>query len=221
MKKALLLIAVLFLTALISHAQTDKGSQSLGLNLGFNYNKSGGIYVNPYDNSITPAGGKNTSFNIGPSYSYFIADKLDLGASLSYGQSRVTNANVQTYPEKQSSYGFNSSIYLRKYLMFGDKLGMRFGPYFGFEKGDNKSTYLGSNALYNEDSKQTEYSIRARLEFVYYPSKKLGFSAYLASVDYSHTKFDNGNFGHTSDDNVDFSLVNNALSFSVFYAFGR
>lgn len=76
MKKTLLLIAVLFLTSLISYAQTEKGSQTFGLNLGFNYNKTSGAYINPYDNSSSDAGVKTTAFNIGPSYSYFVSDKL-------------------------------------------------------------------------------------------------------------------------------------------------
>ena len=75
-KKTLLLIAILFLTSLISYAQTEKGSQTFGLNLGFNYNKTSGAYINPYDNSSSDAGVKTTAFNIGPSYSYFVSDKL-------------------------------------------------------------------------------------------------------------------------------------------------
>ncbi|MBV8388293.1 MAG: outer membrane beta-barrel protein [Mucilaginibacter sp.] len=220
MKKCIFLIAAFVLATVASNAQTEKGSQTLGASLGFDYNKTGGVYISPYDNSITPAGGKTTSFNIGPSYSYFIADKLDLGVSLSYGQSNTTYTNTPIYPEKQSSYAFISSIYLRKYYMFGDKLGLRTGPYFGYEKGDSKSTYLGSNALNSEDSKYDEYSAGARLEFVYYPSKKLGFAAYVASIDWYYVKFDNGNFGNTSTDNVDLSLVNKGLTLSVFYSFG-
>jgi hypothetical protein len=220
MKKTIFLIAAFLLAAVISRAQTEKGNQTLGLNAGFTYNKSDGVYINPYDNSFTPAGGKNTTFNIGPSYSYFVADKLDLGASLSYGQNNSTNVNTQINAAKQSSYAFISSVYLRRYFMFSDKLGFRAGPYLAYQKGDNKSTYLGTNAPYNENSKQTGYGAGARLEFVYYPSKKLGFAAYIARVDYNHNKFDNGSFGHTSNDNVDVSLINNGLSLSVFYAFG-
>jgi hypothetical protein len=219
MTKTILLIAAFVLAALISHAQTEKGSQTLGLNLGFTYNKSNGLYNNPNDNSSAPAGGKSTNFNVGPSYSYFVADKLDLGASISYGQNNITYANTQADPAKQSSYAFISSVYLRKYFMFGDKLGLRAGPYLGYEKGGNKSTW-GTNAIYDEDNKQTEYSAGARLEFVYYPSKNLGFAAYVASVDYTHTKLDNGNFGNSSNDNIDLSLINNGLSLSVFYTFG-
>jgi hypothetical protein len=219
MKKILFLIAAFLLAAVVSQAQTEKGTQTLGLNLGFGYNKTSGVNINPYDNSSTDAGSKNTSFNIGPAYSYFIADKLDLGASLSYGQSNFTYANTQNNPQKLTSYAFISSVYLRKYIMFGGQFGLRAGPYLGFEKGDNKIGYVGTNAIYSEDSKLTEYSAGARLELVYYPSKKLGFAASIASMNYDHTKFDNGAAGHTSSDNLSAAFINNSLAISVFYVF--
>jgi hypothetical protein len=221
MKKTLVLIAALLLASMISQAQTEKGNQTLGLNLGFNYSKTSGVNISPYDNSSTDAGSKNTSFNIGPAYSYFIADKLDLGASLSYGQSSYTYPQIANNIQKQNSYAFFGSVYLRKYIMFGDKLGVRAGPYLNYEKGDNKIDYSGTSALYNEDSKLTEYDAGARLELVYYPSKKVGFATSIASVNYDHTKFDNGNLGHTSTNNVSAAFINNNLAFSVFYVFGN
>jgi len=217
MKKSIFLIAAFLLAAVVSHAQTEKGNQTLGLNLGFGYQKTSGVSINPYDNSSTDAGTKSTSFNIGPAYSYFIADKLDLGAALSYGQSSYTYPQITNDIQKQTSYAFSSSVYLRKYIMFGNKLGLRAGPYLSYEKGDNKTDYLGTSALYNQDSKLTEYGAGARLELVYYPSKKLGFAASIANVSYDHAKFDNGNQGHTSSDNLGASFINNGLAFSVFY----
>ncbi len=218
MKKSIFLIAVFLLAAVVSQAQTEKGTQTLGLNLGFGYSKTSGVNINPYDNSSTDAGSKNTSFNIGPAYSYFIANKLDLGASLSYGQSSYTYPQITNNIEKQTSYAFSGSLYLRKYIMFGDKLGLRAGPYLTYEKGDNKTDYSGTSALYNQDSKLTEYGAGARLELVYYPSKKLGFAASIANVSYDHNKFDYGNQGHTSNDNINASFISdNGLSLSVFY----
>lgn len=49
MRKAFFAMVVLFLMSQASHAQTEKGSQSLRLNLEFNYNNTSGIYVDPYD----------------------------------------------------------------------------------------------------------------------------------------------------------------------------
>ena len=217
MKKSIFLIAVFLLAAVVSQAQTEKGTQTLGLNIGFGYSKTSGVNINPYDNSSMDAGNKATSFNIGPAYSYFIADKLDLGAALSYGQSNSTYPQIENNINKQSSYAFISSVYLRKYMMFGDKLGLRAGPYLSYEKGDNKTDYSGSAAIYSEDSKLTEYGGGVRLEVVYYPSKKLGFAAFIGNVSYNHTKSDNGDLGHTSNDNVNASFINSNLAFSVFY----
>jgi Outer membrane protein beta-barrel domain len=217
MKKTIVLISAFLLAAVVSHAQTEKGTQTLGLNLEFGYQKTSGVNINPYDNSSTDASSKNTSFNIGPAYSYFIADKLDLGASLSYGQSNYTYPQITNNIEKQTSYAFSGSLYLRKYIMFGGKLGLRAGPYLTYEKGDNKTDYSGTAALYNQDSKLTEYGAGARLELVYYPSKKLGFAASIANVSYDHNKFDNGNQGHSSNDNINASFISNNLGFSVFY----
>jgi hypothetical protein len=217
MKKSIFFIAVFLLAAVVSQAQTEKGTQTLGLNLGFSYQKTSGVSINPYDNSSTDAGNKTTSFNIGPAYSYFIADKLDLGAALSYGQSNSTYPQIENNINKQSSYALSGSVYLRKYMMFGDKLGLRAGPYLSYEKGDNKTDYSGSAAIYSEDSKLTEYGAGARLELIYYPSKKLGFAASIANVSYDHNKFDYGNQGHTSNDNINASFISNNLGFSVFY----
>ena len=217
MRKAFILFAAFLLASAVSYAQTEKGNQTLGLNLGFNYNKTTGVSINTFDNSSVDAGSKTTSFNIGPSYSYFIADKLDLGAAVSYGQSNSTYPDIPNNLSKTSSYAFISSVYLRKYMMFMDKLGLRAGPYLGYERGDNKYSYSGTDIFNNENSKQDEYDAGAKLDLVYYPSKKLGFAASIASVNYSHVKFDNGNSGHTSSDNVGVGFINNNLAFSVFY----
>ncbi len=45
MKKTLVLIAALLLASVVSHAQTEKGNQTLGLNLGFSYSKTSGVNI--------------------------------------------------------------------------------------------------------------------------------------------------------------------------------
>lgn len=220
MRKALFLIAVLLLTALVSHAQTEKGSQTLGADLGFTYLKNTGATINPYDNSIYNSSNKTTRFNIGPSYSYFIGDKLDLGASLSYSQ------NTYSYPpgnnlEKQSERDFGGAVYLRKYFMFQEKIGLRAGPRVGYYHDINKITYEPSNAIYNQDSKTDNFVGGLNLDLVYYPSKHLGFTASLANLYYTHFKSDFGTQGNAKGDNFNASFINDGLSLSVFYAFGK
>jgi hypothetical protein len=216
MKKSIFLIAAFLLAAVVSQAQTEKGTQTLGLNLSFGYNKTNAISINPYENLSSDQSTKSTNFSIGPVYSYFIADKLDIGTSLSY------NTNTYSYPlqtngslYKQSSYSYGGIIYLRKYFMYNDKLGLRAGPYAGYTRGDSKSTNIDPN--YNSDSKTDNYNAGAKLDLVYYPSKKIGFSATLANLNYSHYKTNGGPQGHSSADNVSMAFINNGLGISVFY----
>src|SRR3569833_364677 len=134
MKKTLFLIAGLLLAFSFSYAQTEKGILTLGLNLGLAYQKDNNSVINSFDNSTTSQNSKMTSFNIGPAYSYFIADKLDLGGVLSFGTSTENFSPVGNNLSKLSANNFGGTVYLRKYFMFQDKIGLRAGPYLGYNR---------------------------------------------------------------------------------------
>jgi len=220
MKKTIFLIAAFVLAAVIAHAQTEKGSQTLGLNLGFMYNKNTGINISPYDYTVTDASNKYTTFNLGPVYSYFIANKLELGASFSYAQTSYDYPDLPNNISKTTSHTYDGRIYLRKYFMFTDKIGMRTGPFIEGVSMSNKYTYAGSASIYDYENRVYQYRAGADLGLVFYPAKKLGFAAYLASLSYTHQRVQNGAQGYTNGDAVNFNLVNSGLQLSVFYAFG-
>lgn len=218
--KKFLIPAIVFLFAFqISNAQTGKGNQTIGLDAGFSFNKSSNFAINPFDNSSSSDKNKTTSFNIGPDYSYFIADKLDIGASFNYNFSSITSTNA-SYPSKQTQNAYGGTIYLRKYIMYRDKIGIRVGPFAGYTRSDQKITDTGSNAIYNGDSKSDNFNVGASVALVYYPSKNLGVSATIAGLDYFHGKTDNGAQGNASEDALSFNFMNSGLAFSVFYSFG-
>jgi hypothetical protein len=221
MKKLMLLIAAAVFIYQTSQAQTEKGTQTLGANLGFSYTKTNQNIINPYDQSSTIDNSKSTSFTFGPTYSYFIANKLDLGASLEY-QSNITNSNPNTYDEltKQVNRYYGASIFLRKYFMYTDKLGLRAGPYINYEKVTTKYNYTAANAESNLNANQDIIDGGLGLDLVYYPSKHLGVSATIANLSYEHTKINNGDQGNGSSNDVNFDFINNNLTFSIFYAFG-
>lgn len=214
MKKFLVLIPAFLLAFQISKAQTEKGSQTLGIDVQFMHQKSSQNVIqpgaNPYDSDF-----KITNFSIGPTYSYFIADKLDIGAVLSYSYNKQNDQNT-SYSNTQLSHQYGAEIFLRKYFMFGDKLGLRTGPYLGYFRYDFKFT--GSGTANN--NKTDNYVAGANMALVYYPVKKLGLSATLANLSYNHSKQkdDTGQIG--SGDNVNFNLINDGLLLSVFYVFG-
>jgi hypothetical protein len=217
MKRSFILVAVLLIACSASYAQTQKGDQTLGLNFAFAYNNSSGVVVN--GNNTLQQGGKTTQFSIGPSYSYFIADKLDLGTTFSF------LTNTSTYPpgyniSKYSTNNIGGIVYLRKYCMFNDKLGLRTGPYVGYNYNKTTETFTGTPAVI-QDTKTDYYNAGMRLELVYYPSKRLGLSTYLASLDYNHFTSSTGTSGHNSGDNFYFNVIGSGLSISVFYAFGK
>lgn len=219
MKKILFLIPAFLLAFQISKAQTEKGSQTLGLDLGFSHSSS--------DNSYTAQGGtvvsssKLTSFLIGPGYSYFIADKLDIGARLLYTTGNQSNGGNMATRQHSTEYGAN--LFLRKYFMYGDKIGIRTGPYIGYYRSNHKYTFDDPTyASSNDNFKTDSYNGGVNLGLVYYPSKKVGVSATLANLNYSHYKtIDPNNQQSSTGDSVDLRLISNDLSISVFYTFGK
>jgi hypothetical protein len=227
MKKILITVVVFLSAYQLSNAQTEKGTQTFGLNLGFGYNNSNDYTINIADNNaVTTLNTKTTDFAIGPNYSYFIQNNLELGASLSYSTSNATNttgdlsSTNDSYPTKQSSDNISASVFIRKYFMYKNIIGFRTGGYVGYSGGTNKDTYTPTDAGANYNNTTMYYSAGANLDLVYFPSKKLGIAATLANLEYYHYTANNNSQGHDNGDNITFSLVNNGLTLSVFYVFG-
>jgi hypothetical protein len=226
MKKILILTSVFLFAFLASKAQTEKGTQTLGLNMGFSYENSNDFTIYPASTTTSTLNTKTGQYNIGPTYSYFIADKLEIGGELSYSASKLTyvSENYVTtndnYPTKEIGNTFSGELFIRKYFMYKNTIGLRTEGYLGYSHGNETNTYTPTYAAYNYDSKTTYYSGGANLDLVYYPSKKIGVSATIANLEYYHYNANNTTQGHDNGDNVTFSFINNALSFSVFYVFG-
>ena len=227
MKKVSILITVFLFAFLNSKAQTEKGAQTLGLNIGFSYDNSNNFTIYPTANSTSTLNTKTGSYNIGPTYSYFIADKLEIGGALSYSASKLTYVaesyatTNDNYPTKEITNNFSGEVFIRKYFMYKNMIGFRTGGYLGYSNGNQTNTYTPTYAAYNYNSKTTYYSGGANLDLVYYPSKKIGVAATIANLEYYHYNANNTTQGHDNGDNVTFSFINNALSFSVFYVFGN
>ncbi|SEP44220.1 autotransporter outer membrane beta-barrel domain-containing protein [Mucilaginibacter sp. OK283] len=220
MKKILLLVPAFLLAFQISKAQTEKGSQTLGVNLIFNTQKSSNVSVNPSTGTSSNTKNKYNNFGIGPNYSYFIADKLDIGANLSYDHLSVDNGEFSS-PSTHHQYDYGAQIFIRKYFMYGDKLGLRAGPYLGYSRYNVKYTYDYPGAAVNSNSSKTDsYNAGINLGLVYYPTKKIGVSATLANIYYAHSKSDDGAQSHGSTDSFNGSFISNGLGLSLFYVFG-
>ena len=97
MYKKLLLLTFAVVTIQAAKAQTEKGSQNLGATFQVSTSTSNSRSFNQVTNSYGDnSKGKATTYGISPNYSYFIADKLDLGASLGYSTyKRITPMQIR------------------------------------------------------------------------------------------------------------------------------
>jgi len=220
MRKLMILTAAFLFAVQISKAQTEKGDQTLGINLGFTAQQVTNTNTNPVVYPVSNTTYQYRNFSAGPNYSYFIGDKLDLGAALSYGTSSATNTDGVDVT-KQNMKNYSAAIFIRKYFMYHDKIGFRMGPQFGYTGGSNKLTYSQQPAADNQNSTSNGYSAAFRLDFVYYPAKNIGLSATIANLEYDHTKDNNHNMGTGKTDNLNLDFINNGLNLSVFYVFGN
>jgi len=224
MKKSLFLITAFLFAFQLSNAQTEKGTQNLGINLGASYSTSQDFVINISDNSTYTLNSKISSFDIGPNYSYFIADKLDIGINLSYNNSIYKNSTDDPnagYVARTSFYNYGGNIFIRKYYMYKNKIGLRTGAFIGYMKGNSTATNSSSLSSYDSRNTSNDYFGGLKLDIVYYPVKRIGVSAALANLSYDHSKIDNGAQGHQHGDGLNFYFINNGLSLSVFYVIGK
>jgi hypothetical protein len=217
MYKKIFLVFVSIVAIQTVKAQTEKGSQMLGVSFGFSTSSSDSKSLNTNDNTYgVNSHGKQTTYNFATNYSYFIADKLDIGASIGYGQSKQEYTNSSNWP-LQKSHGFNSSIYLRKYFLYDNKIGIRTGPYLMYA--NSKQTYLNSDftpGYYSSDN--DIYNGGIGLDFVYFPIKRLGLAAGMGNISYTHQITDGYSKGTSNSFGLNFA---NSLNLSVNYVFGK
>jgi hypothetical protein len=228
MKKIAILIPFFLLTILAVNAQTQQGTQNLGLSLGF-YSSSGSYsYQYGTPTVYQPVTVKTTGFSTLPNYSYFIANNLDLGVSVGFGtETDKSNDLTNNIVSTQHTKNYSGSLYLRKYYLYNNKVGIRTGPYLFYQYSNSDASYSnidqGSNT-YN--GKYFQGGINA--DFVYYPTSKIGLAVNLGSLYYSHITTNSrqqntsANVGQNASSNsVNLQLLNNNLTLSAFYAFGK
>lgn len=219
MKKFFCICAVLLGTYQISRAQVQKGSQNLALSVGYQHastnGSSGGFNSSSQNN-------KSNSLNIGPSYGFFVGDGLELGANLDYNHSFLENTTITPgaglYTNQSKSDSYSGNIFLRKYVLYDNKIGFRVGPYAGYGFGKSTLTDItGSTATNTTNIKQI--AAGATFDLVYYPTSKVGLAASIANFTYNHVKSTGAQVGST--DLVGFNFVNTGLILSVFLNLGK
>jgi len=224
MNKFLIFFAALLCAFQFSNAQTEKGNQTLGLNVSLQYNQSSD---NSFDNTNFAGNANNyksTNFALGPVYSYFVADKLDLGGSFTLNSyTSHTNFPNVAGANKNHNNSYDALIYLRKYFLYANKIGIRTGPEIGYIWANQGYDYSAQNGGVYSSSGHA-YQVGARLEAVYYPSKRLGVSALIANLNFQHgnnKSINATNVDRSTSNSINFDFINNGLGLSLFYVFGK
>jgi hypothetical protein len=224
MNKKIILMMLALSSTLVLKAQTEKGNQLLGGYVGFS--TSSGNDVSGNSASITTTDTKFTRYNVGPNYSYFIAKNLDLGLALSYDHQKSTSTDAINNQYFESKYqSATGMVYLRKYILYENKIGIRTGPYASYSYGwqnTNNSTLI-SNGSGTTLQKDWSYGAGVGLDIVYFPVKKLGLSSAIGGLSYGHGKDRSnsyGNISNTDSNTFGFSLAS-TVNFSIFYVFGK
>jgi len=219
MKKLSFLIAPILILVFNANAQTQKGDQNLGL--GFNFNTSSGNYADVMPIEIGTI--TSTYFSASPAYSYFIANNVDLGASLGFGtgtERTYQPPSSASILSKQVTNDYTTTLYLRKYFLFNNKIGIRTGPYFLYQ-------YFNSNVVNNPGDPTQNFSNSGKnlqagisADFVYYPSKRIGLAVNLGGLYYTNQKTYSTS-QNTTNSTVDFQFLNTNLMLSAFYVIGH
>lgn len=219
MKKIAISITIFLLALQAASAQTQKGNQNLGISLGFYSSNSNYNYLNIDPSASQYINTKTTGFSAYPNYSYFIANNLDIGASIGFGhETDRSSEQISGSSTEQAFKSYFGSIYLRKYYLYNNKIGIRTGPYLSYQ-------YYNSNVVFTPDNNQSSskynghnYQGGISADFVFYPSSKIGLAANLGNLYYSHTAWSNLS-QNSSSKAFNLQLLNNNLTLSAFYVF--
>jgi hypothetical protein len=218
MYKKLLLAFVSIIAIQTVKAQTEKGSQMLGVSFGVSTTSSDNQFFDYSTNALsTKIHGKATNYSIAPTFSYFVANNLDLGVSVGYShQKQDYDGNIYN-PTNSKQDAFNAGIYLRKYFLYDGKIGIRTGPMFNYGHAKLNQEYTG-NTQNNYEATSNTYSGGVGLDFVYFPVKRLGLTAVLGGLSYAHQ--DTKGTNPSTSNSFDASFANRFI-FSINYAFGN
>lgn len=219
MKKTTILTLLILLFIKAVNAQTQKGDQAVGVSLNF-YSNSG-TFSFPNGNIYSFGTTSASYFITSPTYSYFLADNIDMGAGLGFGTGKNTSID-QFYNTSTKSVDKNymASIYLRRYFLFNNKIGFRAGPFASFQ-------YFESRVNYSPNTNQANYGNSAKslqtginLDFVYYPAKKIGLAINVGALSYYHQQ-QGGEQQYSGTNGLNLQFLNNNLMLSAFYVIGH
>jgi hypothetical protein len=227
--KALMLVFFMF-CVVSTFAQTNAGNQTLGISAGYSSGKSTTVFSNPlYGPATLTVVNKQAVYSLSPGYSVFLGKTVDVGFAFGilgsvYDYDYGSTASATT-PIKTTNKAYSGTFYLRKYILLQDRIGVRTGPFFQYQKSDQVSDYPAGSPLNGDNKNQViSYSGGMYVDFVYYPTRRIGLAANLLNLNYSYSKsvYEQGG-GESDNDQKTYSanFLTTNLSLSIYFVLGK
>lgn len=203
--KKLMLFGALAFASLISAQETNlKGRTFITGSVGYSNDDNSNEY------SVK-------SFNIKPTFGYFVTNDIAVGLGIGYENSKVTSVSsynlgnqviLVTYENKADAFFINPMV--RKYWNIGDKLYL-FGQFdINFSKGTSESYFTGSTPS-KVDIKTLGFNVKPGLD--YFLNKNWTLEATIGNLGYTTVKRDDVKSKEKFDLGVSFSNINFGLKY--------
>ena len=212
MRKHLLIITMILLSAGVASAQTGKGNYYVGGNFNYNYDGFGYNTTTYFTTGRTFYTNNHISnFQVNPDFGFFFADKWAIGIQPGYSRTWGTETSYYnsytgsgttnfTVVDHYHSDAVSLGIHLRYYWMLIDKIGIF--PQFGVTTAHDVK-YLKSGSL----------TLGGNPNIVFFATPKLAVNLGFGNLQYQHdyqTKSNSFNVG-----------LNTNVSFGVNYYWGK
>ena len=226
-----------FLTALLATASLAANAQSiaagtiaLGGGVGyssFTTKDGGNIGI-----TATTAETKQSRFTLTPSVGYFVADNLAVGLNLGYTASRYTvnftPARAVVRADLDPSTELSIGLYAQYYKMLTEQFGVLGTLGGGYQNTRDYKYADNSSSSLVAETKGSGYYAGLIPGVIFFPIPKLGISASVGSLRYSHISRDFPTNNGTKPDNYESTASTLGLGFGLdqlqfggTYYFGR
>lgn len=196
MKSKLLFIAALCAVGLNASAQTEKGKSLI----------VGSVIFSESSQSQSLASSKHNSFQIAPSYGYFLGNNFALGVRVRYTRGKSESSYDHNYVEngtyhsltvtdKSTSNGYMIGPFARYYFPISDQF--KFFTQVGLTYGETKSKT--DNGVYIEESKYRNYSAELTPSLAFFPTKKIAIELGFNLLSYVKDDLKYGAWGTSID----------------------
>lgn len=209
MKKTLITLSLVLMSAIFVYGQTAQGTFYLGgsFNLGFGSTK--------YKTGSTSTDGPKTfNFGINPKVGYFVSDNFSIGLGIGFDMQSVKTKNGNN-EEKVTTSSFYVGPGARYYIMPAKNMGFFFEGSLGVVFGSTKDEVTAGGTTTTDKLKLSGFQVAVTPGLVIFVSDKVALEATFGGLVFSTQtqKTDNGDPEHKTT-NSNFGLEINPATFT-------